>query len=233
MALYDAQGNVIATGGSGGGSPIEGKRIAMIGDSNTQYNSAIFKEYMESTYGCTFIPLGYAGAAWETSGGIDTTDNSAVGRVNNIIKNVDDLNLITEYDCIVIMMGTNCHTVGEPTDTSDNVSTMCGAVRYCMEKLCYYGRRIPIGVIIPFTADYNYNENSRKGNVLPEKFQYIKQIAEEFGVPTLDFFNGGRIIPDGQTPDGKTYYLGDSVHLGGNGTIHINRIMGKWIAYEL
>lgn len=233
MALYDAQGNIVATDGSGGGSPITGKRIALIGDSNTQYNGAAFKDYMESTYGCSFIPLGYAGATWETSGGVDAIDNNAVGRVNSIIKNVDSDKLITEYDAIVIMMGTNCSSVGSPTDTSADVSTMCGAVRYCLEKLCYYGRRIPIGVIIPFTADYNYNENSRKDNVLPEKFQYIKQIAEEFSVPTLDFYNSGRIIPDGQTPDGKSFYLGDVVHLGGNGIRQINRIMGKWIAYEL
>jgi hypothetical protein len=233
MALYDVNGTIIATGGSGGGSPIEGKRIALIGDSNTQYNANSFKEYMETTYGCSFTPLGYAGATWETSNGVDATDNNAVGRVNNIIKNVNEDKLITEYDVIVFMMGTNCGTVGEPTDKSDNVSTMCGAMRYCMEKMCYYGRRIPIGVIIPFTADYNMNANSRKDNVLPEKFQYIKQIAEEFSVPTLDFYNSGRIIPNGQTPDGTNYYLGDSVHLGGNGGIHINRIMGKWIAYEL
>jgi flavodoxin len=216
-----------------GTSPIAGKRIAMIGDSNTQYNGAYFKEHMESTYGCTFMPLGYAGATWETSNGIDTTDNNAVGRVNKIIANVDEDKLITEYDMVIFMMGTNCSNVGTPTDKSDNVTTMCGAMRYCMEKMCYYGRRIAIGVIIPFTADYNYNANSRKGNTLPEKFQYIKQIAEEFGVPTLDLYNSGRIIPDGQTPDGRTYYLGDSVHLGGNGGIHINRIMGKWIAYQL
>lgn len=233
MVLYDVNGTAIAIGGNSGGSPIEGKRIALIGDSNTQYNADNFKTYMEETYGCSFTPLGYAGATWETSNGIDATDNNAVGRVNNIIKNADENKLITEYDAIIFMMGTNSSAIGEPTDTSDNVSTMCGAMRYCMEKICYYGRKISIGVIIPFTADMNYNANSRKDNVLPEKFQYIKQIAEEFSVPTLDLYNSGRIIPDGQTPDGKTYYLGDSVHLGGNGIIHVNRIMGKWIAYEL
>lgn len=232
MALYDVNGNVIAIGGSGG-SPIEGKRIALIGDSNTQYNASSFKTYMEETYNCSFTPLGYAGATWETTAGVDATDNNAVGRVNSIIKNADADKLITEYDIIIFMMGTNCSNVGTPTDQSDNVATMCGAMRYCMEKMCYYGRRIAIGVIIPFTTDYNYNANSRKDNVLPEHFQYIKQIAEEFSVPTLDFYNSGRIIPDGQTPDGKSFYLGDVVHLGGNGIRQINRIMGKWIAYEL
>lgn len=225
MALYDYQGNIISTGGSG--SPIEGKRIALIGDSNTQYNAAKFKAYMEETYGCTFTPLGTAGATWENGEGVTHTD-SAVGRVDTIIANADSSNLITDYDCIVIMMGTNCTNVGTLEDTSADVSTMCGAVRYCMEKLCYYGRKIPIGVILPF---HRYDETSTD---LPERFQFIEKIAKEFSVPVLNLYSEGRVIPDTLTPDAEhNYYLGDSVHLGDNGVIQVNRIMGKWIAYEL
>lgn len=225
MALYDYQGNVISTGGSGG-SPITGKRIAMIGDSNTQYSGETFKAYMEETYGCTFIPLGHAGATWETTAGVGATDNSAVGRVNKIIANADGGRLITEYDMIVIMMGTNLAKMGTPTDLSSNVSTMCGAVRYCMEKLCYYGRQIPIGVIIPFRADSD-------GTAVNTEFEYIEQIAKEFSVPTLNLYTAGRIIPNSMTPDGSNFYLGDGVHLAGNGNLQVERIMGKWIAYEL
>ena len=224
MALYDYQGNVISAGG--GESPIAGKRIAMIGDSNTQYSADAFKTYMEETYGCTFVPLGYAGATWETSAGVDATDNNAVGRVNAIIANADSDKLITEYDIIVIMMGTNLTNMGTPEDTSDDVSTMCGAVRYCLEKLCYYGRRISLGIIIPFRAEDD-------GTEVNTEFQYIEQIAKEYSVPTLNLYTEGRIIANKMTPDGSTYYLGDSVHLGGNGVIQVNRIMGKWIAYQL
>ena len=81
---------------------------------------------------------------------------------------------LSEYDKIVIMMGTNCNTVGAVTDTSADVSTMCGAVRYCLEKLCYYGRKISLGIILPI------RRSDETTNVLPERFQYIKQIAEEF-----------------------------------------------------
>ena len=226
MALSDANGNVIAVGGSGG-SPIAGKRIALIGDSNTQYSGDTFKAYMEEIFGCTFVPLGYAGATWETTAGVDATDNNAVGRVNQIIANADSSGLITEYDKIVIMMGTNCNTVGTVTDTSADVSTMCGAVRYCLEKLCYYGRKISLGIILPI------RRSDETTHVLPERFQYIKQIAEEFSVPVLNLYNAGRIIPDSMTPDGSNYYLTDSVHLGANGNVQVERIMGKWIAYEL
>ena len=225
MALYDANGNVIVVGS--GESPIAGKRIALIGDSNTQYSGDTFKAYMEETFGCTFVPLGYAGATWETTAGVDATDNNAVGRVNQIIANADSSGLITEYDKIAIMMGTNCNTVGAVTDTSADVSTMCGAVRYCLEKLCYYGRKISLGIILPI------RRSDETTNVLPERFQYIKQIAEEFSVPVLNLYNAGRIIPDSMTPDGANYYLTDSVHLGANGNVQVERIMGKWIAYEL
>lgn len=226
MALYDYQGNVIATGG-GGGSPIEGKRIAMIGDSNTQYSGAEIKAYMEETYGCTFVPLGYAGATWETSAGTAATDNSTVGRVNTIVAKADSSKLITEYDTIVIMMGTNCSAEGELTNTSADVSTMCGAMRYCMEKLCYYGRKISLGVIIPIRSD------GTKGGTMPSKFEKIAEIARQYNVPTLNLFNEGRIIDNSMTPDGSNYYLGDSVHLGANGTANVERIIGKWIAYEI
>lgn len=228
MILYDVNGTaIVIDGGNGGSSPIAGKRIALIGDSNTQYSGPAIKTYMEETYGCSFIPLGYAGATWETSNGVDTTDNSAVGRVNNIIKNVDENKLITEYDAIVIMMGTNCSNVGTLEDTSADINTMCGAVRYCLEKLCYYGRHIPIGVILPIhRADDTATE-------LPERFQHIEEIAKTFSVPVLNLYSEGRVIGDNLTPDGNNYYFSDSVHLGANGTSQIKRIMGKWIAYEL
>lgn len=227
MAIYDISGNIIATGGNSGASPIAGKRIAMIGDSNTQYSGGDFKTYMEETYGCTFLPLGYAGATWETSAGVNTTDNNAVGRVNTIIANANSDKLITEYDCIVIMMGTNLTNMGTPDDTSEDVSTMCGAVRYCLEKLCYYGRRIPIGIILPIKR---YDGDVTQ---IPTQFQYIQSIAAEFSVPVLNMYTDGRILPDTMTPDGATYYLQDGVHLGGNGVTQFVRIMGKWIAYEL
>ena len=58
--------------------------------------------------------------------------------------------------------------------------------------------------------------------------------AEEFSVPVLNLYHAGRVIPDSMTPDAEhNWYLGDSVHLGDNGVIQVERIMGKWIAYRL
>ena len=156
-------------------------------------------------------------------------DNSGVGQVNKAVAKVDSSNLLTDYDCIVVMLGTNCNTEGELTDTSGDVSTMCGAMKYCMEKLCYYGRQIPIGVIIPIRSDANYSAPVE----LPSKFQKIEEIAKLYNVPTLNLYTDGRIIPNGMTPDGNGYYLTDSVHMGANGKLLFKQMVGKWIAYEL
>lgn len=229
MAIYDSNGNVIATGSSNG-SPIAGKRVHFVGDSNLQYILDELKNYLEETYGCTVTNSAKAGATWETSNGSDTTESeSGVGQVNQAIANVDTSKLIADYDCIVVMLGTNCNTEGELTDTSDDVSTMCGAMKYCMEKLCYYGRQIPIGVIIPIRTDSSYSAPVE----LPGKFKKIEEIAKLYNVPTLNLYTDGRIIPNGMTPDGNGYYLTDSVHMGANGKLLFKQIVGKWIAYVL
>jgi hypothetical protein len=229
MAIYDYQGNVIATGGSGG-SPIAGKRVHFIGDSNLQYISDELKTHLEETYACTVTNSAYAGATWETTNGADTTESaSGVGQVNKVIATADSSKLIPDYDCIVVMLGTNCTTEGELTDTSADVTTMCGAMKYCMEKLCYYGRQIPIGVIIPIRTDGNYSAPVE----LPSKFQKIEEIAKQYNVPTLNLYTAGRVIPNGMTPDGNGYYLTDSVHMGANGKLLFKQIVGKWIAYGM
>lgn len=224
MALYDYLGNVIATGGSGG-SPIEGEKICLIGDSNTQYASAKIKAYMEEIYGCTFTPLGYAGTTWENGENV-SHDYSAIGRVDTLIANADaSTNLCSDYDKILIMMGTNCTAVGTVDDTSETLTTMCGAVRYCLEKLLYYYRKGKIGVILP-------PQRNDGNDYMLERGALIKEICDEYSVPTLDLNRRGQIVGDSKL--GVTsYYLGDGLHFGDNGVIQFNETVGKWIAYEL
>ena len=227
MALYDYRGNVIAVSGSGNGaSPLSGKKICLIGDSNTQYSGAGFKTYFEETYGCTFTPLGYAGATWETTNGVDATDNNAVGRVNTLIANADtSTNLCSDYDMVLIMMGTNLSSLGSVDDTSADVSTMCGAMRYCLEKLVYYYRKSKVGVILPPQRN-DGNDAQLERNAL------IQQIAEEYSVATLDLNRRGQIVGDSKL--GVTsYYLQDGLHFGDNGQIAFKQTVGKWMAYEL
>lgn len=223
MALYDYQGNVIATGGSGE-SPLAGKRVCLIGDSNTQYSGAAFKTFFEETYGCTFVPLGYAGATWENGEGV-TSEYSAVGRVDTLIAGADGT-LCTDYDMVLIMMGTNCSALGAVDDTSDNVTTMCGAVRYCLEKLLYYYRKSKVGVILP-------PQRNDGNDYQLEKNALIQQIAEEYAVSTLDLNRRGQIVGDSKLGGVSSYYLSDGLHFGANGNIQFEQTVGRWMAYEL
>lgn len=220
MALYDYQGNVIATGGNGETSPLKGKRVCLIGDSNTQYSGSEFKTFFEENYGCGFVPLGYAGATWEGD-----SEFSAVGRVNTLIAGANGT-LCTDYDMVLIMMGTNCSAVGTVADTSDNVATMCGAVRYCLEKLLYYYRKGKVGVILPPQRD-DGNDNQLKRNDL------IQQICEEYAVATLDLNRRGQIMGNSKLGGVSSYYLSDGLHFGTNGNIQFEQTVGKWMAYEL
>lgn len=236
MVIYDINGNELVSSASGG-SPIAGKKILMIGDSNMQYSGDGIKEYIENTYGCSFAVLAKAGVGWEYTGtdvstSEEVTTSCGVGYVNQIISTANESNIITAYDKIVIMLGTNCYNLGTITDTADQFDTMCGAIRYCLETLCYYGRQIAIGVIIPIRCDENYNISATMGS-MPEKFKLLEELARQYSIPTLNMWDSGRVIPNGYTPDGTSYYLGDSVHLGANGNIQFQHILGQWLAFQL
>ena len=228
MTLYDYQGNPIIIEGGGSGdstNPIKGKKICLIGDSNTQYSGAGFKTYFEETYGCTFVPLGYAGATWENGDGV-THEYSAVGRVNGLIANAaEDTKLCTDYDMVLIMMGTNISNLGAVTDTSADVSTMCGAIRYCLEKLVYYYRKSKIGVILP-------PQRNEGNDVQISRNDIIQQICEEYAVPTLDLNRRGQIVGNSKLGV-SSFYLDDGLHFGANGQIAFKQTVGKWMAYEL
>ena len=233
MPIYKIDGSEVACGG--GGSPISGKRILMIGDSNMQYSGETIKDYMESTYGCSFTVLAKAGITWEYTGDESSAENvttpSGVGYTNEIIAQAGG-NIISSWDYIVYMLGSNCVNPGTLSDTAANFDTMCGAMRYCLQKLCYYARAIRLGIVVPIRWNDGYTPGPNTG-AMPERIQHIEEIARQFSVPTLNMWNRGRIIPDNFTPSGKTYYLQDDKHMGGNGTTQFERTIGKWLAYEL
>ena len=146
MGLCDINGNSISINTSG--SIITGQKICIIGDSNMQYSGNVVKEYLESNYGCTVSVLATAGSTWEINSSGD--NYSGIGRVNSLIANADgETKLCSDYDKVIIMLGTNCNSEGETTDTSEQTDTMCGAIRYCLEQLAYYYRKGKVGVILP------------------------------------------------------------------------------------
>lgn len=117
------------------------------------------------------------------------------------------------------MMGTNAYgSVG--TFTNNDVSTIRGAVDYCLKAVAYYGRACEVGVILPWCGHDN--------DALKERAQY-------YGFPVIDLETEVRIIADSKTSYYAEHaYLGtDGNHFGGNGKKHFLRVIGNWIAYRL
>lgn len=212
MSDYDINGNVLATSNE---SFVTNAKVCAIGDSNTQYMGSNLETNVKKYVGIQSLKnFGTAGATWEVREGEDasvTNNSSAVGKVNQLIANANvDTNMCTDYDIITIMMGTNCLVVGDKTNTSSDVGTMCGAIRYCLEKLLYYYRKSRMGVIIPpQRAEINVEQNQRN--------ELIRKLCQEYSIPILDFYYEGQVVPDSTTPNGSLYYLSDGTHLGGNG----------------
>ena len=163
----------------------------------------------------------------------DAGDNTVsfgerVGRGLYVQRIFADDHSALDYCIIQAIVGfRNYHIHSAPQNCNSRHSgSERGAMRYCMEKLCYYGRQIAIGVIIPIRSDGS-------GIEMPEKFRKIREIARQYNIPTLNLYEEGRILDNSMTPDGTSYYLSDSVHLGANGNIQLQRIIGSWIAYNL
>ena len=225
MALYDGNGNVLSTNS---GSLATNAKVCAIGDSNTQYMGTNLENYVKQYTGIASLRnFGTAGATWEVRDGEDATttaNSSGVGKVNQLIASADpNTKKCDDYDIITIMLGTNCNGRGSLSDTSNNVDTMCGAMRYCLEKLLYYYRGARIGGIIPpQRAEINAEQEERN--------ELIRAIYEEYSIPYLDLYREGQIVPDSSLPDGNGYYLSDGTHLGGNGQESVYRKYAAFIS---
>ena len=202
-------------------NPIYGKHIWMIGDSNTQYNLSGIQSLFEDEYGCTFTSYATAGYPWGTENGENTTDNSAVGQINRICSQAENLEseaFSEDSHIFLFMMGTNATSGGNGSEsTADDVSTCYGAMNYCFRKISRYARvGNAVGVIIPLEINTTDKEN---------------QIAlcKKYAIPYIDLMTEARIYQD----NGVNYITDGGNHMAGNGMLHWKRIVGKWVAYRI
>lgn len=214
MILY-YRGNQINV--SGGNDSLDGKRILVMGDSNIQYFGDTLATQLQLLTGCgTVRNSGYAGATWATAeGDTDTRDSTMVGKTNKIVSQWWDNGKATDYDVVVIMMGTNDTDanageaeISSPTASVD-VSTMCGSMHYCLRKLLYLYRESVIVGIIPPQSEYSTSR--------PTRFTKMKSVYDYYSIPTLDFWGEGQVVWNQKTENNMSYYLGDGIHLGSNG----------------
>lgn len=213
MPLY-YKGNQISV--DGGSSPLAGKKILFMGDSNIQYMGDALQTQMIALTGCESVNnAGYAGATWASDVGIaDTRDSTMVGKTNQIVSRWGDNGIATDYDVIVIMMGTNDreNNIGEisiATSATPDVTTVCGAVHYCMRKLLYLYREATIIGVIPPQSEYSTSR--------PNRFSAIQQVFDYYSIPTLDFWGSGQVVWNQKTENNGSNYLGDGIHLATNG----------------
>ena len=202
-------------------SPINGKTIVWIGDSNTQYNVEQIKSEIEKL-GATLKSYAVAGYAWENTDLADdstVTNSSGIGQVNQAVNEFCTDNIFNENCIVIFMMGTNKYgDLGTFNDTS--VATVRGATDYCLKKIAYYGRNIPVGVILPWCGQDNTG---------------LKERAEYYGFPVIDLETECRIIADSKTSKYAQHaYLGtDGNHFGAQGLKHFLRIIMNWIQYRI
>lgn len=199
--------------------PLAGKSMCIIGDSLTQWggggeNTDGFLKVVHDRTGIVITSKALAGATWEEA---DGQTECGVTRVQEIISNQNS------YDCIVFLLGTNVSIVGTVSDTSSTTTTMCGAIRYCIEQMLEYSPTTPMLVCLPpQRAEGNTEQETRN--------ETIKTIANDYGVHCADIFHNSQIVADAKVATGN---LTDGLHLDENGKTNIGRILSSEIRYVM
>lgn len=201
--------------------PLEApKSMLMVGDSllnwggGNDYADGFLKIVHEKT-GVATTNEGLAGAWWQEGEG---QTQCGVTRVNTLIEDQ------RKYDMYCFMLGTNQGSTTDTGETSADTSTMCGAIRYCMETLKAYEPTKPILICLP-PQRAEGNENQERVN------EVIKTIVESYGVKTLDIYHNGGIVPN--TKIASINYLTDGLHLDVNGYTVLGNLLSAEINYLL
>lgn len=197
------------------------KSMICIGDSLTNWGGGTdsaegFLKIVHDKLGVITTNAGKAGATWQTG---DGQDQCAVNRVDNLISQG------VKYDLYCFIMGTNGGSNTDTGEDSSNKTTMCGAIRYCMEKLKTYD---PTGQILiclpPQRAEGNANQ------LLVN--EVIKKIVEdEYSIRTLDLYRHSGVVPNTTIAD--IDYLTDGLHFDTNGRNAVGNALASEVKYML
>ena len=191
-----------------------------IGDSLTNWgggdDSTGFLGIVHNKTGMLTNNRALAGATWQQ---IDGQTQSGVTRVNTIVSDG------AKFDLYCFLLGTNGGSNTDTGETSSDTSTMCGAIRYCMETLKAYDPTGQILVCLP-PQRAEGNDNQLLVN------EVIKKIVEdEYSVRTLDLYRHSGIVPN--TKITGIGYLNDGLHLGENGKVTLGNLLASEIKYLL
>ena len=192
--------------------PLLNKTVYFIGDSLTNWGgggdiSDGFLKVIHDRTGASMVNKGLAGATWE----------EADGQTEPGVKRVDEyIEADIKYDCICFLLGTNVSNQGTVDDTSETKATMCGAIKYCLEKLISYSPTTPILVFLPPQRAEGNSEQKQRNEL-------IKQICEIYSVKTKDLYSESQIIPNTVVEGNDN--LSDGLHFNVNGYTNAGRVM--------
>lgn len=190
-----------------------------IGDSLTNWgggdDTTGFLGIVHNKTGMVTSNRGLAGATWQTGEG---QTQSGVTRVDTIVSDG------VKFDLYCFILGTNGGSETDTGETSSDKSTMCGAIRYCLETLKKFDPTGQILVCLPPQRAEGNEHQELVNNV-------IKTIANSYSVRTLDIYHESGIVPNTKIAD--IGYLSDGLHLGENGEVALGNLLASEIKYML
>lgn len=241
------------------GKPLVGKKVVCFGDSMFgMYRGEDSAPAMIAEYtGATVYNIGFGGcrmsvhpttgynafSMWALAKAIAENDwtlqeneapsgSSYFSEQLTLLKSID----FNDIDMIVIHYGTNDFAAGGGT-TIDNeqnridYTTLCGALRYSIEKIFSAYPKLQVYVSLPVYRFWNDNDTItyaedyvRYGHVLPDFVDALKNTAKEYNLPVIDGYHGMGI-----NRYNASAYLLDGTHH----NIYGRKIFGEYIGGAL
>lgn len=178
------------------------KRWNALGDSNTQYPGGYqswqssngrrgYVQAIGDKYYMSAKNNGSGGATWGTASG----SNCAVNKVDSLVSDG------VQWDIVTFSYGTNSDTsTGTYESTSEDKTSLAGAMRYCIETMQASFPLTKLGVILPTRR----SDGNLSNDVLKERCELMKEIASDYGVKVCDMFNESGTI---------TSWYSDGLHI--------------------
>jgi lysophospholipase L1-like esterase len=252
--------SVSGGGGSGGAAlPLEGKTVVCFGDSlfGMYTGDTSAPAYVAKSTGATVYNVGFGGCRMSVhpytgynefcmyaladaiaSGDWSAQDSAAASGSANfpeqlaILKRID----FETVDAIVIHYGTNDFAAGagvaiDNTSNPKDVNTLCGALRYSVEKLLSAYPKLDIYVSLPAfrfwqaedgTITYSDEKKNVNGYTLPDFVKALAETAKEYKFPVIDCYYGLGI-----NKNNATTFLADGVHHNAEGRKRFGEYIGS------
>lgn len=235
-------------------SVLFGKKLVVFGDSiigMVRDNTSV-TAYLQKYTGLTVYNVGFGGcrmsvhptdgysafSMWALSDAItsknyDTQDAQVSSGEDYFSEQLSVLKSLQfdKIDYIVIHYGTNDFggnvEIDDPEDP-DNTSTLCGALRYSLDKIISNYPNIRIFVSVPiyrmWSDQGSDSYENTNGNKLTDFVSALKSVASEYHIPVIDGYNllGINSIND-------AYFSSDGTHLSDPG----RKIFGEFIGGKI